>query len=76
MKFNFKDSVQIIVSAVKLVEANCPLIAGIDKKAKAVEIINEKIDIPFLNESMEAKLFELAIDVAVCVFNETIWNKD
>lgn len=44
-------------------------LAGTQKKDLAVAVINKLIDLPFLNEGMEAIVIEFAIDTIVAAFN-------
>lgn len=64
-----------MVATIKDVEVKYSGLKGKDKKSKAVEIINEFIDIPLLPESVEAKLIGIAVDCIVEVFNELVWKR-
>tara|TARA_R110000824_G_scaffold88655_1_gene217893 strand:- start:3026 stop:3256 length:231 start_codon:yes stop_codon:yes gene_type:complete len=42
--------------------------AGADKRAWAVDLLNEKINIPLVPEALEGEIIGLFIDLAVSVF--------
>ena len=42
--------------------------AGEDKRAWAVDLLNEKINIPLVPEALEGEIIGLLIDLAVSVF--------
>lgn len=63
----------IIMDAVKVIEeysANIKPLTGEDKKAVAVELMNDIIDIPWIPEFVEAALISWSIDLVVEVFNK------
>jgi|GEM_PF-950143 len=58
---------------VKAVEAKAAAVCGLsgeEKKELAVEIINALVDIPYLPESLEAKLIGFGVDAAVAALNK------
>lgn len=64
---------EIIVTAVQKVEdysANVALLTSDEKKAVAVRLVNELVDIPWVPESIEAILFGWLVDFAVYLFNK------
>jgi hypothetical protein len=50
-------------------------LAGNQKRELAVQVINKLIDLPWLNESMEATMIGFAIDVLIAGFNAHIGKK-
>lgn len=63
---------RLVYSAVKYVEtigADMKL-AGAEKRELVIQVINRLVDIPWLNESMEAAIIGFAIDVLITGFNE------
>lgn len=68
---------KLVYGAVKYVEqiGRDMKLAGDDKRALAVQVINRLIDLPWLNESMEATMIGFAIDVLIAGFNAHIGNK-
>lgn len=68
---------KMVYSIVKYVEqvGRDLQLAGNQKRELAVAIINNLIDLPWLNESMEATIIGFAIDVLVTGFNEHIGKK-
>jgi len=44
--------------------------SGADKKQWVVEILNDKINIPFIGEKTEAKVFGVIVDIVVEVWKE------
>jgi hypothetical protein len=69
---SFQDAILLVPKVVKLVEEEQWILEAEDKKALAVEVINQLVDIPFLPEALEAQVFGVMIDVAVIVLNELI----
>jgi len=75
--FKIKD--EQIFDIVERVENEFKDLKGSEKKQKAVEFINELIDIPVINESTEEKiisyLFDKSIDLTVFALNKYVWKK-
>jgi|6_EtaG_2_1085325.scaffolds.fasta_scaffold26254_4 hypothetical protein len=44
--------------------------SGPDKKAWVVETLNDKINIPFIGEKTEAKIFGVIVDIVVEVWSD------
>ena len=68
---------RLVYGAVKYVEqlGRDLNLAGSEKRARAVQVINRLIDLPWLNESMEATMIGFAIDVLIAGFNAHIGKK-
>ena len=67
---NLSDLWEILKSAVELAEGLWSGFegAGEDKRAWCIEILNSKIDVPLVPESLEGEIIGLLIDLAVSVF--------
>lgn len=68
-----------VLRVVKGVENICkdrdngfPDLPGDVKEDMAIQFINERINLPLLNENMEAELFRFLIRLIVLIINETI----
>lgn len=68
---------KLIYGAVKYAEqlGRDMKLAGNQKRELAVQVVNKLIDLPWLNESMEATMIGFAIDVLVAGFNAHIGKK-
>ena len=60
-----------VVHRVEELAANIKL-AGADKKALAVKVINLLVDIPYVPESLEEIIFSYAVDAIVAAFNKKL----
>jgi len=71
---SLKEAAEAVPDVVKLVEGvgQDEDIKGSDKKALAVAILNELIDIPFLPESVEGMLIGWAIDAVIAALNKLV----
>ncbi len=68
-----KESYDIIIEAIRTIEdysENVQQLTSEDKKAVAVKLLNEIIDIPWTPEFVEASLISWSIDLVVDVFNK------
>ena len=65
------DLVADVVHKVEELAANIKL-AGADKKALAVKVINLLVDIPYVPESLEEIIFSYAVDAIVAAFNRKL----
>ena len=73
-----KEAYDIIVEAIRVIEdysENVQQLTSEDKKAVAVKLMNEIIDIPWTPEFVEASLISWSIDLVVDVFNKVGGNK-
>jgi hypothetical protein len=70
-----KKFVQIVVNTVEKVEQVFAGETGEEKKKRAVAIINAFVDIPHIPEFLEAKIYEVAIELVVFMFNKLVWKK-
>jgi len=61
---------EIIINTIQTVEKEIGSGQGETKKEKAVNIINNLIDIPIIPEFLEEKVFSLIIDLVVFIFNK------
>ena len=64
---SLSDFWAILTSAVELAEALWSAYqgAGDDKRAWVVELINDKVDVPYVPEAIEAEFIGLLVDLAV-----------
>jgi len=69
---SLRAALDIVPDVVALVEAEASELAGADKKALAVAVLNRLIDIPLLPESVEAVIIGWAIDAAVSALNKLV----
>lgn len=75
-KFNadaVKEVYTIIVDVIQTIEEysnNVQQLSGEDKKAVAVEMLNDIIDIPFIPDFVEGSLIGWSVDLVVDVFNK------
>ncbi len=59
-----------IVAGIQLVEKEFNQEPGETKKKKAIDIINQMVDIPVIPEFLEEQVFGLVIDLVVYIFNK------
>lgn len=77
-KFNAEavaEAYSIIVEVIETVEEysnNVQTLSGEDKKAVAVEMLNDIIDIPWVPEFVEGSLIGWSVDLVVMLFNKYI----
>lgn len=71
---SLKAALDVVPDVVSLVEAEAADLAGADKKALAVAVLNKLIDIPFIPESVETIIIGWAIDAAVAALNKLVGN--
>lgn len=71
---NVTDLVALLVDLVKAAETLWSGYAGAgeEKKAWVVAIINDKVDIPYLHESIEERIIAICVDMVV----ELVINRD
>jgi len=69
---SLKAALDAIPDVVSLVEAEAADLAGADKKALAVAVLNKLIDIPFIPESVESVILGWAIDAVVAALNKLV----
>jgi len=72
----WKKIAKSVLNAVRGVEKIYPGLGGEDKKQKAIQIINNVVDIPFLPETIEAQLISILIDCVVEILNTAFWKKE
>lgn len=68
-----RESYDIIIEAIRTIEEysdNVQTLTSEDKKAVAVKLLNDIIDIPWTPEFVEASLISWSIDLVVDVFNK------
>ena len=65
------EVVRLVVQRIERL-AKAATLAGPEKRALAVEVLNRLVDIPFLPETTEAWLIGWAIDRAVAEFNKRL----
>lgn len=80
-KFNIdavKEAYAIIMEVIQIIEEyseNVQQLSSEDKKAVAVEMLNDIIDIPWIPEFVEGALIGWSIDLVIEVFNKIGGNK-
>jgi|TARA_Y100000310_G_scaffold20233_1_gene19732 hypothetical protein len=72
-KVRLKDLGKVLKQAIQMAEVLFPDAgSGAEKREWVVDLVNEKLDIPFLNERQESQLLGILIDVLVdLVLNAT-----
>ena len=65
------------LETIEIVEKEFGAGNGATKKEKAVNILNNLVDIPVIPEFMEKKVFGIVIDLVVFIFNKyDLFNKE
>ncbi|MFA5937644.1 MAG: hypothetical protein WC822_07255 [Candidatus Paceibacterota bacterium] len=66
------SAAEAVPQVVAFVEKHAADVKGADKRALAVAIINELVDIPLVPERIEAVIIGWAIDAAVAALNKLV----